>query len=145
MSQTKSQYYLSKRSKKRLQGVNPKLVAVITRAIEITEQDFTVLEGLRTPKRQKWLKRNGYSWTLKSKHLTGRAVDVAPWVIKNGKGTIDWNDLKKFEDIKNAIFSAAKEQDVKIRWGGDWNQNGDYRDEIRRGVYDGGHFELVGE
>ncbi len=145
MSQTKSQYYLSKRSKKRLQGVNPKLVAVVERAIELTNQDFTVLEGLRTRKRQKWLKRNGYSWTLKSKHLTGRAIDVAPWVIKNGKGTIDWNDLEKFHEIFKAMKQASQELGVKIRWGGDWNHNGSYRDEIRRGVYDGGHFELLGE
>ncbi|MBS9781097.1 MAG: M15 family metallopeptidase [Gammaproteobacteria bacterium] len=136
MSQSK--YYLSKRSKKSLKGVNPKLVAVVKRAIEITEQDFTVIEGLRNPKRQKWLKRNGYSWTLKSKHLRGLAIDVVPYPI-------DWNDVKKFETIKTAMFTAADELGVKIRWGGDWNCNGDYRDEIRRGVYDGGHFELLGE
>ncbi len=138
-----SNYILGKRSRKSLKGVNEKLIAVVSRAIEITEQDFTVLEGKRSRKRQQWLKRNGYSWTLKSKHITGRAVDVAPWVIVNGKGTVDWNDLKKFERIKEAMFQAAKELNVTIRWGGDWNCNGDYHDEIRRGVYDGGHFELI--
>ncbi len=137
-------FVLGKRSRKNLKGVNEKLIAVVRRAIEITEQDFTVLEGKRSRKRQLWLKRNGYSWTLKSKHLTGRAVDLAPWVIVNGKGRVDWQDLKKFERIKNAMFQAADELNVNIRWGGDWNCNGNYHDEIRRGVYDGGHFELMG-
>ncbi len=136
-------YQLGKRSKKRLQGVNPRLVKIVERAIELTEQDFTVIEGVRTLKRQKYLKRHGFTWTLKSKHLTGHAVDIAPWVIKNGKGFVDWNDLRKFEKLFEAMFTAAREQGVKIRWGGDWNRNGNYRDEIRRGVYDGAHFELL--
>ncbi|MBS9781218.1 MAG: M15 family metallopeptidase [Gammaproteobacteria bacterium] len=136
-------YKLGKRSKDRLKGVNNDLVAVVKRAIEITGQDFAVIEGLRTKKRQRYLKQLGYSWTLNSKHLIGHAVDLAPWVIKNGKGTIDWKDIKKFEVIKKAMFRAADELNVAIRWGGDWNQNGDYRDEIRRGSFDGAHFELM--
>lgn len=136
-------YRLGRRSRRRLKGVNPKLIAVVERAIEITGQDFAVIEGVRSLKRQKWLKRQGFSWTLKSKHLTGNAVDLAPWVIKSGKGTIDWNDLRRFEKIYEAMFTAAREQGVKLRWGGDWNQNGSWRDEVRRGVYDGAHFELI--
>lgn len=136
-------YKLGKRSRKRLKGVNPRLVAVVERAIEITEQDFAVIEGLRSLKRQKYLKRHGFSWTLKSKHLTGHAVDIAPWVVKNGKGIIDWNDIAKFEQLKSAMFAAAKELGVAIRWGGDWNRNGNFHDEIRRGVFDGAHFEML--
>ena len=37
-----------------------------------------IVEGLRTLERQKELKRKGFSKTLKSKHLTGMAVDFAP-------------------------------------------------------------------
>jgi len=35
-------YHLSKRSLGNLEGVHPDLVAVVKRAIEITEQDFSV-------------------------------------------------------------------------------------------------------
>jgi peptidoglycan L-alanyl-D-glutamate endopeptidase CwlK len=48
-------YNLGSRSKKRLEGVHPDLVRVVERAIELTEVDFTVLEGMRTVARQKKL------------------------------------------------------------------------------------------
>ena len=41
-------FKLSKRSLKRLQGVNQDLIDVVNRAIVITEIDFGISEGLRT-------------------------------------------------------------------------------------------------
>lgn len=138
-----SNYRLGRRSRRRLKGVNQRLVEVVERAIIITEQDFAVIEGVRGLKRQRYLYQNGFSWTMNSKHLVGRAVDLAPWVIVDGKGKIDWDDLHKFSAIKDAMFKAAEQLNVAIRWGGDWNQNGSHLDEIKRGVYDGAHFELM--
>ena len=40
-------FKLSLRSKMRLSGVDPKLVAVVKRAIEISKVDFGVTEGLK--------------------------------------------------------------------------------------------------
>lgn len=128
-------YKLGARSRSNLQGVHPDLVRVVERAIELTKQDFTVVQGLRTPAQQAENVKKGVSWTNRSRHLTGHAVDVVPYPV-------DWNDLNKFSVIRDAFFQAAHELDIPLRWGGDWNGNGDYRDEIRRGVYDGGHFEL---
>jgi peptidoglycan L-alanyl-D-glutamate endopeptidase CwlK len=45
-------YRLGPRSRSNLRGLHPDLVRVVERAIEITAQDFTVLEGVRTPQRQ---------------------------------------------------------------------------------------------
>ncbi|PID66617.1 MAG: peptidase M15 [Gammaproteobacteria bacterium] len=137
------QYRLGRQSKKRLEGVDPRLVAIVKRAIELTEQDFTVIEGLRSKRRQKRLYKQGLSWTMNSKHLTGHAVDIAPWVIVDGRGRVDWKDREKFSVLKTAMFAAAKELGIHIRWGGDWNENGSYRDEIARGSYDAAHFELM--
>ena len=64
-------YRLGVRSKQRLQGLHKDLVAVVERAIQITEVDFTVLEGMRTLDRQKELVARGASTTLNSRHLTG--------------------------------------------------------------------------
>lgn len=128
-------YKFSKRSKKKLKGVHPDLVAVAKRAIEITDQDFMIICGRRTKKEQRTLLRLGKSWTKNSRHLTGHAVDFVPYPV-------DWNDLNKFAKVADAFFKAADELGVKIRWGGDWNESGDYHDEIRRGSYDGGHIEL---
>ena len=43
-----SKYKLSERSLNNLKGVDERLVKIVKRAIEITEQDFVVIEGLRT-------------------------------------------------------------------------------------------------
>ena len=52
-------FVLGRRSLARLEGVHPDLVAVVKRAIEITPQDFAVLEGLRTKERQAQLVQAG--------------------------------------------------------------------------------------
>ena len=80
-------YHLGRRSLVNLGGVKNDLVAVVKRAIEITEVDFTVLEGLRTVERQKELVANGASTTMNSRHLDGHAVDLGAWV----DGTISWH------------------------------------------------------
>lgn len=48
---------------------------------------------------------------LDSKHVTGKAVDLVPYPV-------DWNDLSKFDQMAQAMFAAAKELGVSIRWGG---------------------------
>ena len=45
-------YQLGARSLARLEGVEPRLVRVVKLAIEITVQDFAVIEGRRTKERQ---------------------------------------------------------------------------------------------
>ena len=73
-------FKLGQRSKERLQGVDHRLVMVVEKAITLTTVDFTILEGLRTPERQQQLVNDGFSKTLKSKHLTGHAVDLGALV-----------------------------------------------------------------
>ena len=117
-------YVLGKRSKERLEGVHPDLVAVVERAIEISKVDFTVLESVRSVARQRELFNKGASKTMNSRHLTGHAVDLAPWPI-------DWNDLGRFRIMSEAVKMASVELEVPVTWGGDW-----------RSFYDGPHFEL---
>lgn len=119
-------YKLSKRSLSRLEGLHPDLISVVKRAIEITEQDFTVLEGLRTKERQRELVRKGASKTMNSRHLTGHAVDIAPWV----QGSVSW-DWEYYYPVADAMKEAAKELGVDLEWGGDW-----------KSFKDGPHWEL---
>ena len=132
-------FKLGKTSLARLQGVDEMLVNVVKRAIEISEVDFTVMEGVRTLERQRELYAQGrtapgkiVTWTMKSRHIEGKAVDLVPYPL-------DWNDLDKFNKIKDAMFQAARELDVNLRWGADWNSNGEYRE---KGEYDSPHFEI---
>lgn len=119
-------YRLGARSKKRLEGVHPDLVRVVERAIELTEVDFTVLEGMRTVARQKKLVAKGASTTMNSRHLTGHAVDIGAWV----DGTVRW-DWPLYYKLAEAMKQAAKELNVDLEWGGDW-----------KSFKDGPHFEL---
>lgn len=108
-------YKLGTLSLSRLNGVHPDLVRVVKRAIEITDVDFTVLEGLRSLDRQKTLVASGASKTMNSRHLTGHAVDLAP--VVDGKVSWDW---PLYHRIAKAMKQAAKELGVPVEWGGDW-------------------------
>lgn len=119
-------YRLGARSKKRLEGVHPDLVRVVERAIELTEVDFTVLEGMRTVARQKKLVAKGASTTMNSRHLTGHAVDIGAWV----GGTVRW-DWPLYYKLAEAMKQAAKELNVDLEWGGDW-----------KSFKDGPHYQL---
>ena len=121
-----SQFKLGVRSKLRLRGVHPDLVRVVKRAIEITEVDFTVLEGLRTKDRQRTLFAQGAAKTMNSRHLTGHAVDLGAWV----GGTVRW-DWPLYDKIEVAMKQAAKELNVPLEWGGDW-----------KSFKDGPHYQL---
>jgi peptidoglycan L-alanyl-D-glutamate endopeptidase CwlK len=120
-------FSLNERSLRNLKGVNKDMVSVVHRAAEISPVYFVVTEGLRTIQRQAELVAKGASRTMNSKHLTGRAVDVA--AFPGGKLSWEW---KYYLQISQAFKQAAKELDVKIRWGGDWKT-----------FKDGPHFELM--
>lgn len=120
-------FSLSERSKINMQGVDSRLVRIVEQAIKETTIDFTVTEGLRTPERQQQLVNEGFSQTMKSKHLTGHAVDLV--AIVDGK--VSW-EKKHYPEIARAMKKAADEQQVKIRWGGDF-----------KSFFDGPHFELI--
>lgn len=119
-------FQLSERSKRRLQGVHPDLVKVVERAIQITDTDFTVLEGLRTKARQSQLVASGASQTMNSRHITGHAVDLGAYVA----GQVRW-DWPLYHKVADAMKKAAGEVGVPIEWGGDWTT-----------FKDGPHFQL---
>lgn len=119
-------FKLSAKSLSRLEGVHPDLVKVVHRAIQNSNVDFAVLEGLRTPERQQQLVKSGASLTLKSRHLTGHAVDLG--AIVGGQVRWDWPLYYK---IAETMKDAARDLKVPITWGGDWTM-----------FKDGPHFEL---
>lgn len=122
---------LSGRSEERLRGVNPALVSVVRRAAQLIDTmepglSFIVTEGLRSPERQERLVAAGASRTLKSRHLTGHAVDLAAVV----DGDVLW-DWPLYDRLARVMKAAAIELAVQIVWGGDWVS-----------FRDGPHFEL---
>jgi peptidoglycan L-alanyl-D-glutamate endopeptidase CwlK len=109
-------FKLSQRSLDKLTGVNPKLVAVVKRAIELSTVDFGVSEGLRTLETQKKYVAAGKSQTMKSKHLDGDAVDLVAYV----DGQVSW-ELNLYDNIADAMAKAGKELSVPLCWGAAWN------------------------
>ena len=105
-------YVLGAKSRAELKGVHPDLVRVVERAIQITTQDFSVHDGLRTAEEQKALVAAGASQTINSMHRPqadgfGHAVDLVPFV--NGKMRWEWPAIYP---IAAAVWQASRELGV---------------------------------
>lgn len=148
-------YNLSQKSLNELQGVDPRLIAVVKRAIQLTTVDFGVTEGLRSVETQRKYVAAGKSQTMKSKHIEGKAVDLVAYV----DGKVSW-ELNLYDNIADAMAKAAKELGLPLKWGAAWNVlditkwNGTMeaamnhyvdtrRKEGKRPFIDGPHFEIA--
>lgn len=153
-------FTLGARSLKELEGVHPFLVSVVKRAVELSEVDFSVHDGLRTQAEQDEYLRTGVSKVKKSKHMIqadgyGHAVDLVPWV--GGKLRWEWGPIYT---IAVAVRAACAETALQVRWGAVWDRHIlDLPDDdagLRAAVkeycdrhpgpdfLDGPHFELAG-
>lgn len=163
-------YQFSNLSKKRLEGLHPTLAKIVNRAITLTKQDFSVLEGVRSvekcyenygkgrtvaqctakgvPARYAKPSSAKVTWLnnpLNSKHRKqadgyGHAVDLVPYPV-------DWNTLSKFDTIQKAMFEAEKQLKAEGEIPADtnlrWGANWDGDGKPReKGEYDSPHFEI---
>jgi peptidoglycan L-alanyl-D-glutamate endopeptidase CwlK len=140
-----------KRSIIKMDGIDENLKAVTTRALQLSPIDFGVTCGLRTQHEQNQLMATGKTQARYSRHQDGMAVDVVAYV----DGKVSW-EIKHYVVIAQAFAEAARELDVKIRWGAAWTHllndmgakeaNHDYvatrRKEGRTPFIDGPHFEI---
>lgn len=121
-----SNFKFSQRSENNLKGVNPDLVKIVRRALLLSPVDFGITEGLRTVERQRQLVAAGKSQKMNSRHISGHAVDV--FAYPTSAGSWEW---KYYEQIATAFKQAAKELNIPVEWGGDWET-----------LKDGPHFQL---
>lgn len=116
------------RSRAQLKGVHPSLVRVVSDFAEGSAlHKFIITDGLRTMKEQAELVTRGASHTLQSKHLLGRAIDVA--VVVNGK--VRW-EFPLYTALAKDLLTFAAARGVPLVWGGSWKK-----------LHDGPHFELA--
>lgn len=114
-------FALTTRDLQRLDGVHPDLVRVIKRAAELSPVEFRVLEGLRTRERQAQLVKQGASHTMRSRHITGHAVDIAPYLDTDGDGDreVSWH-WPHYNALAPWIKRAAEQEGVKVVHGASW-------------------------
>ena len=130
-------YTFGPTSKLRMEGCHPDIQKILNEAIQII--DFSVLEGHRDEKRQNRFFRSGASklkWPH-SKHnkLPSMAVDVAPYpIIWEGHVA-----RARFYYLQGIIKGIAETLEISIRFGGDWDGDGDITDQS---FNDLPHFEL---
>ena len=153
-------FRLSQRSLDRLEGVHPAMTGVVERAIQLTDVDFGVTQGVRTLDEQKANVAAGRSQTMASKHLLqddgfSHAVDVVAYVGSD----VSW-ELNMYDNICDAFKTAAEEVGCSVKWGAAWSE-GDIRtypssaedammayvdlrrSQGRRPFIDAPHFELM--
>lgn len=126
-------------SKKQYDTLHPNLQKVLDAVIPYF--DFTITEGFRNKEDQNKAFAEGNSqkqWPNgEHNHLPSTAVDIYPFPV-------DWGSAEKNTQrsvlLAGLIIMAGHQLGISIRWGGDWNMNGDTRDEKFR---DYGHFELA--
>ena len=148
-------FVLSQRSLSKMNGINNDLHTVVCSAIKLSKIDFGVICGMRTETEQRALLEKGATTTMKSKHLTGDAVDLMAYIGSRGS----W-ELNLYDDIADAMKESAIQNGIGIRWGAAWNipdirewegtmeeAMNHYIDERRaqkrRPFIDGPHFELA--
>jgi peptidoglycan L-alanyl-D-glutamate endopeptidase CwlK len=119
MSLSKSKWKFGGRSKRLLEEVNPKWVRVAERALEISDIDFGVICGMRTLSEQRLLFDSPASRTMKSKHLTGDAIDILTYLGRRGS-----YDSRLYFEVAEAIKTASIELGIPVRWGGCWKDIG---------------------
>lgn len=126
--------HFSTRSKNRLAQAHPLIQKVMNEAIK--HYDFSILDSQRDREAQEkaFAAGNSRAHFGQSAHNWSPSVaaDVAPYPI-------DWNNRQRFIDLKNVIMPIAARFNVPLRWGGDWDGDGDMTDQT---LMDLPHYEL---
>lgn len=125
----------SQSSYQRLKSCHPDLQKLFMRVVE--NYDCTIIEGYRNEEDQNAAFKAGKSKLQyphgKHNQNPSLAVDVAPYPI-------DWSDLPRFYHFGGYVLAKAEELGITIRWGGDWDQDLSFSDQLFDDLV---HFELV--
>ena len=126
----------STKSKSKLHSCDERLINLFNKVVK--HFDCMVLEGQRGEEKQNAAYDKGNS---KVRYPNGKhnqspsvAVDVAPYPI-------DWADRDRFHYFGGYVLGVAKQMGLNIRWGGDWNQDTQTKDNKFDDLV---HFEIKG-
>lgn len=139
----------SNRSKTRLLSCEPDLRDLMEEVLQVI--DITILEGHRSPERQRELFLAGKTKVEWSKHneYLSQAVDVSPYPIPKNWGSPGEDRLYSGAEMKaraefyylgGVIKGIAYTRGIPIRWGGDWDSDNNFADQRFDDLV---HFELM--
>ena len=133
----------SQRSLQRLETCDERLQKLFKEVVKY--YDCSIIEGYRSPERQKELVAQGLSKTLNSRHnrKPSLAVDVIPYPFKSS----DWHNMKRFYHFQGFVLSTLIQMQrdgrldasFELRCGLDWDSDLDLDDQS---FFDGPHYEL---
>ena len=98
--------------------------------------DCTIIEGHRNAVRQNKLVQHGKSQLKYPDSAHNRAPSCAVDVIAY---PIDWVDRERQTLFAGYVLGVAQAQGLQLRWGGDWDRDGDHHDQS---FHDLPHLEL---
>lgn len=138
----------SPRSSALLKTCEPRLIALFTEVV--VWYDCTILDngGARSKELQAKLVADGKSKTMESKHVVdelnpfSRAVDAAAFpVIWPQKDDPHYaQQMGRFYHFAGYVKRVAEQMKLRIRWGGDWDNDLDFTDQTFNDLV---HFELI--
>ena len=123
-----------KRSLRNLATCHPDLQRVANMVVQIF--DCSCIEGKRGKRKQNHYFAIGLS---RKKYPDGRhntepfsdAMHLTPYPL-------DWDDIDRFRFLGGVVTTVAFFLKVPIRWGGDWDGDGDFKDQ---NLIDLAHYE----
>lgn len=138
-------YGWSSSSRQVLEELHPDLRRILE--VVILYYDVKLLEGIRSKEEQNRLAdmdppRTTLRWPDSNHNVEepgdlSTAVDLAPYPV-------DWDDSPlaraRFYHLQGYILRVADELGIDVRWGGDWDSDGDFEDQS---FHDLPHLELV--
>ena len=141
-------FKFSRVSTNRLSNCHKDLKKLMVKSLELSIIDFGISCGYRSIEEQQEIYQQGRTKPggivtyvdgvkKKSKHneLPSLAVDIYAYV--NGKAVWDKEHLYYLGGV---IMTCARQLDIQVRWGANFNQNQNLKDE---NFYDLPHFELL--
>jgi peptidoglycan L-alanyl-D-glutamate endopeptidase CwlK len=99
-------------------------------AIERTPVDYVIVDGGRTQEEHLKNVANGKSWTKRSRHQDGAAIDIAAYV--EGKITYE---AKYYEPILGTFYFCSELHNIPIITGGEWKAGDFMHIELDRKYY----------
>jgi peptidoglycan L-alanyl-D-glutamate endopeptidase CwlK len=115
-----SKFRFGKKSRGNLYGavegktVRPELQALCEAVLAESPHDFCIVDGVRTHAEQVINVKKGFSRTMRSRHLTGHAIDFAPIKKVGGQWVPDWEAEQKFFVIAKLFCIVATRMKIKI-------------------------------